>query len=415
MKNPYSLIYILRIIIFVNIFFISNICFSQTEFTITAGCNLCNSEKGKALLNYINNEKIYIIRDSCLTTTDIKVGKEKVFFGNIPKQLNNDLSEIFKGWFSCKKNIDSLENVDPGEPIKSSIFAPFYYIPERIVSQWQIGTTFNFETKKIFSLDYYVNPYLQAFGGDPLGIPFSYGNGVGMVIGFGTPYSGPFETDFVKGGLHLALFEVSVTSRIKEFVLKYSANTNKTVDLPNTWLGNWNNIFTPHLGIEFALEIPAVRISYFATLDTLQDVTDNPIIVYNEVTGVPMKNNVVREEHFGFEIRTPNLIFYNSRDAKFYFARQFSEYHLGFVGREMKIDNFIFDFRMDATFPGKRDFQLLTELYMDNIWPGFANKAFGFGPSLRLGSTPFNNFGIISAFVNFRLKVGDFFDNNLYD
>ncbi|MBK8553058.1 MAG: hypothetical protein IPL53_19145 [Ignavibacteria bacterium] len=264
------------------------------------------------------------------------------------------------------------------------------------------------------SLDYYVNPYFQAFGGDPLGIPLAYGAGVGLTVGFGTPYSGPMETDFVSGGLHLALFNVSVTSHVKEFVLKYSSGSNQEIESPNSWLGNWNNLFTPHLGIDFAMELPVIRVSYFATIDTLDGINDPPIIVLNEVTGEPMRNNIVRGQHFGFEIRTPNLIFYNSTRAKFYFAKQFGEYHLGYVGREMKIDDFIFDFRMDATFPGKRDFQILTELYLDSPWPGFANKAFGFGPSIRFGSTPNNNFGIISAFINARIKVGDFFDKSIY-
>ena len=303
---------------------------------------------------------------------------------------------------------------DIQRPKETKIWAPFTYIPERIAANWNIRTTFDNQYRNLSSMDYYVNPYIQAFGGDPLGIPIAYGSGVGLTIGMGTPYSGPMETDYIKGGLHFTMLEVSVTSRVKEFVLKYASNSNDTVETPNTWLGNWNNIFTPHLGIEFAFDIPLLRISYFSTIDTLQDITDNPIIVYNEVTGEPMKNNVVRGEHFGFEIRTPNLIFYNSTRAKFYFAKQFGEYHLGYVGREMKIDDFIFDFRMDATFPGPRDFQLLTELYIDSPWPGFANKSFGIGPSLRLGSTPSNNFGVISAFINFRFKVGDFFDKNIY-
>lgn len=127
-----------------------------------------------------------------------------------------------------------------------------------------------------------------------------------------------------------------------------------------------------------------------------------------------MKNNIVRGEYFGFEVRTPNIIVFNSTRAKFYFAKKFGEYHLGYSGREMKIENFIFDFRINATFPGKRDFQLLTELYFDSQWAGFANKAVGIGPSIRFGKTPSDNFGVITAFLNMRIKIGDFFDPELY-
>jgi len=403
---------------FINIIFVSSI-FAQNDFVIRSGCDIRenNDSKGNELYNYIRNNNLQNLRNDRITTQQIGVSYtlNSVDFGNNNQvELDQTLRNIFSNWTltKCVRVQEVLPTTDA--PVKTKIWTPLTYIPERIAANWDLRTTWSNQTRYLSSLDYYVNPYFQAFGGDPMGIPFAYGSGVGMTVGFGTPYTGPMETDFIKGGLHLALFEVAVTGRVKEFVLKYAANTNRTEDLRNSWLGNWNNIFTPHLGIEFAIEIPVVRLSYFGTLDTLQEVTDNPIIVRNEVTGEPMKNNVVRGEYFGFEIRTPNLIFYNSTRAKFYFARHFGEYHLGYVGREMKIDDFIFDLRVDATFPGKRDFQILTELYLDSPWKGFANKAFGFGPSVRFGKTPSNNFGLISAFINARIKIGDFFDKNLY-
>jgi len=400
-------------VLFINVLFLSNVSYSQSNFTIKSGCDLCGFEEGKKLLNYIKEKDYNIIRDSCITLSPIEINYNRnlVFINNQSVELSDKLLEIFKNWSSCSETKTINEKSDIK---KTNSWVPFVYVPERLAKNWQIGFDTSSNKNIMYSLNSYVNPYIQAFGGDPLGLPLTYKGIFGLVMGYGIPYSGPFETDFVKAGLHLAVFEVSVTSRIKEFVFKYSSSSTDTVESPNNWLGNWNNIFTPHLGIEFAFDIPLVRISYFSTIDTLQDITDNPIIVYNEVTGEPMRNNVVRGEHFGFEIRTPNLIFYNSTRAKFYFAKQFGEYHLGYTGREMKIDDFIFDFRMDATFPGKRDFQLLTELYLDSPWKGFANKAFGFGPSIRLGNTPANNFGVISAFINFRFKVGDFFDKNIY-
>ena len=387
------------------------------DFTISRYCNL-NKGNGVELIRYIKNSDLQTLIGDSTTSEPIKVYfiDQKVDFGNGKvRPMNQTLLNIFTNWQlpECKVNNVGAE-LDSEKPEPTKIWAPFTYIPERIAANWNIRTTWTNQTRNLSSMDYYVNPYIQAFGGDPLGIPFAYGVGTGITIGFGTLYSGPMETDFVSGGLHFAIFNVAVTSHVKEFVLKYSSGSNQEIESPNAWLGNWNNLFTPHLGIDFAMEIPVVRVSYFATIDTLDGINDPPITVLNEVTGEPMKNNIVRGQHFGFEIRTPNLIFYNSTRAKFYFAKQFGEYHLGYVGREMKIDDFIFDFRMDATFPGPRDFQLLTELYIDSPWPGFANKSFGIGPSLRLGSTPSNNFGVISAFINARFKIGDFFDKNIY-
>lgn len=388
----------------------------NSDFTIRSGCNLHSDPKGIELYNYIKGNNLQTLRNDSLTTKPIMVSYtlELVDFGNnVRVGLNSTLVNIFSGWKNCVESTTTPES-SLERPKRTKIWAPLTYIPERIAANWDFRTSWSNQTRYLSSLDYYVNPYFQAFGGEPMGIPFAYGTGVGLTAGFGTPYSGPMETDFVKTGLHFLLFDVSVTSRVKEFVLKYSANTNKSEDFRNTWLGNWNNLFAPHLGMEFAAEIPFVRVSYFATIDTLQDITDNPVIVRNEVTGEPMRNNVVRGEYFNFEVRTSNLIFYNSTRAKFYFAKMFGEYHLGYTGREMKIDDFVFDFRIDATFPGKRDFQLLTELYLDSPWPGFANKSFGLGPSIRMGKTPSNNFGLISAFINARFKIGDFFDRNLY-
>ncbi|HMQ68621.1 MAG TPA: hypothetical protein PKC58_06505 [Ignavibacteria bacterium] len=412
-------IYNIFILAFIAFISFNSSGFAQSDFKINPGCNLSLDPKGRELMDYINsNNNLQLLKDGTTTTEVISVyfnsDQRLVDFGSgQQRNLDATLINIFTGWTLCKSG-EVSDVVTVPRPKETKIWAPFTYIPERIAANWNIRTTFDNQYLNLSSMDYYVNPYVQAFGGDPLGIPLAYGAGVGLTVGFGTPYSGPMETDFVSGGLHFAVFNVAVTSHVKEFVLKYSSGSNQQIESPNSWLGNWNNLFTPHLGIDFAMEIPVVRVSYFATIDTLDGINDPPIIVLNEVTGEPMKNNIVRGQHFGFEIRTPNLIFYNSTRAKFYFAKQFGEYHLGYVGREMKIDDFIFDFRMDATFPGPRDFQLLTELYIDSPWPGFANKSFGIGPSLRLGSTPSNNFGVISAFINARFKIGDFFDKNIY-
>ncbi|HMS65542.1 MAG TPA: hypothetical protein PKD83_09855 [Ignavibacteria bacterium] len=401
--------------ILISIFVFTSLSKAQTDFKIDINCDL----SGTKLLDYVRDNNLQKLSDGTKTTELISVyySQQLVDFGKgKQKNLDATLNSILQDWPASKCLIigNTTETTDVEKPKATKIWAPLTYIPERIAANWNIRTTFTNQYQNLSSLDYYVNPYFQAFGGDPLGIPFAYRSGIGMTVGFGTPYSGPMETDYISAGLHLALFNVSVTSHVKEFVLKYSSGTNQDVESPNSWLGNWNNLFTPHLGIDFAMEIPVIRVSYFATIDTLDGIDDPPVIVLNEVTGEPMRNNVVRGQYFNFELRTPNLIFYNSTRAKFYFAKQFGEFHLGYAGREMKIDDFIFDFRMDATFPGKRDFQLLTELYFDNIWPGFADKAFGFGPSIRFGSTPSNNFGIISAFINARIKVGDFFDKNIY-
>ncbi len=407
--------FLLPVILISVSFLMSGNAFSQTDFKIRAGCDLCLN--GKELLDYMKNDRELngeLQIDQCKLLSDIVVQVDVglVSFGSKQRNLNQDLLRILNNVTGGCKIIGGEESQTKTGVDKGNILTPITGATKSIWDDFSIRFANVGARRYIVSPDYYVNPYFQAFGGDELGIPFAYKAGVGMTAAFGTPYSGPMETDFVKGGIHLLIFDFSVTSRIKEFVLKYSAN-NKIEDTRNTWIGNWNNLYTPHLGFEVSAELPFLRLSYFSTIDTL-DETDPPVIVRNEVTGDPMKNNIVRGEYFGFEVRTPNIIVFNSTRAKFYFAKKFGEYHLGYAGREMKIENFIFDFRINATFPGKRDFQLLTELYFDSQWAGFANKAVGIGPSIRFGKTPSDNFGVITAFLNMRIKIGDFFDPELY-
>jgi hypothetical protein len=47
---------------------------------------------------------------------------------------------------------------------------------------------------------------------------------------------------------------------------------------------------------------------------------------------------------------------------------------------------------------------------VSNIAEGFALNSFAVGPSIRLSKLDTGQFGLLSAFVNFRFKLGDYFD-----
>lgn len=421
----YVQILVVTTLLFVPYF--ASTCFAQSveRFKIKRESNLC--EKAEPFLSAMKSKTDAIEKvldpSKCITKDLIYVSpsERKVYLGTTSIQYTDgdkldlaiqkipeDIKEPF-----ILMNKDGSPPLSTTDKNEGNILTPISLFFGSIGDNWD----FRFENKKSnrsLTIDSYVNPYFQAFGGDPLGIPFVYKSGVGMVAGFGTPYSGPMETDHIRGGFHVWAFEFVVTSRIKDFVSKYTSN-RAPVETGNAWIGNWNNLYTPHIGFEGSLDIAGfLRLSYFSTIDTLNGIYDPPVVVFNKVTGEPMKNNIVRGGHFGFEFRTPNWIFYRSNAAKMYVAYKFEEWHLGWIAREMKIKNFVFDFRMNATLPGKRDFQLITEMYFDAPLPGFANKAVGIGPSFRFGKTPSNNFGVITAFLNMRIKVGDFFDENLY-
>lgn len=261
----------------------------------------------------------------------------------------------------------------------------------------------------VFPTNNFVNPYLSAFGWEPLGIPLKYSAGMGLTFQFGTPYTGPMETDYISTSFRVFNLSAAVSSRLKETVLKYSSNDTAAVT-PANLLANYNNIFSPNIGIEFGISIPFGNffdISYFTTIDS-GDV-DPPVKVINTETGELMPNNVVRGEYTNFELRYPFQILQSSR-AKAYFSKRFGELHFGISATHMVIGSSSFDLRMDYLFSSKvRNNQFLFEYLISNIGEGFAKNAFAIGPSVRLGTTNRNKFGFLVILINMRIKVGDFF------
>ena len=256
----------------------------------------------------------------------------------------------------------------------------------------------------------YINPYLQAFGGDPLGIPLKKGFGLSMYLG--TPYSGPLETDKIGGNFHLLGASVGVSTRIKEFVIKHEAGATAK-DADNSF-GNYNNLFTPKLALEVNYTIPFgnfFSVGYYTSLDSGD--YDPPLKIINKAVTdsiAYMPNNViVKENFFNWEFRYPFRTFGSTR-AKVYIARYLGETHIGFVGREMRVAGSVFDVRINATLKGRRNFQLLMETMFADIAEGFGQTALAFGPSIRLTTTPSGSFGVVCVLLNMRLKIGDFYD-----
>lgn len=259
----------------------------------------------------------------------------------------------------------------------------------------------------------YINQYLNFFGGDPLGIPIK--RGFGFSFHLGTPYSGPLETDIIGASFHMLGASVGVTTRIKELVLKRSAGATK--DERESKFGNYNNIFTPKLGLEINYVIPFgnfLQVGYFSTMDTGD--YDPPLPIKNNSldsndTYKYMPNNVlVKGGYVNWEFRYPIRVFRSTR-SKLYVAKYLGEVHCGFIGRELTLANSVFDVRINATFgSSKRNFQLLMEAYVSSIGEGFSLSSFAIGPSVRLTKTPDGGLGAVTILVNARLKIGDFFD-----
>jgi hypothetical protein len=260
----------------------------------------------------------------------------------------------------------------------------------------------------------YINQYLNFFGGDPLGIPIK--RGFGFSFRLGTPYSGPLETDMIGASFHMLGASIGVTTRIKEFVRKHSGGATK--DEKESKFSNYNNIFTPKLGMEINYVLPFgnfFQVGYYTSIDSGD--YDPPLLVRNNApdsssTYRYMPNNViVSQSYFNWEFRYPLRVFRSTR-SKLYIAQYLGEFQAGFVGRELTLANSIFDVRINATMnSAKRNFQLLLEAYISSIGEGFSLSSFAIGPSVRLTKSPEGKMGAVTILINARLKIGDFFDD----
>lgn len=129
----------------------------------------------------------------------------------------------------------------------------------------------------------------------------------------------------------------------------------------------------------------------------------------NNDTTKPMPNNILKGTYLNAEFRYPFRMFGSTRSVV-YIAYYANETNIGLITRESRLAGAVFDFRTNITLQKIRNFQILLEVMVSNIGEGFALNSFAFGPSVRLSKTINGKFGIITAFANFRFKLGDFFD-----
>ncbi len=99
-----------------------------------------------------------------------------------------------------------------------------------------------------------------------------------------------------------------------------------------------------------------------------------------------------------------------STRGKFYVAKYLGEWHVGYTGRELSLAGSTFDFRFDAMPKSDiRQPQYVVDLLVQKVFETWAFSAFAIGPSAVFSRQDDGKFGIISIFVNFRLKVGTSF------
>ena len=264
--------------------------------------------------------------------------------------------------------------------------------------------------RSIRSTTAYINPYFQLFGGEKLGIPLK--RSIGFTFGIGNKYSAPFESDLISVGMNIIGVNISYNTTIDNL----NTHTIDPTAGDNYPWKQYNNIFSPLRAIELSYVIP---LGNFLEIGVLSDIKTKgystsalgPQYTFyeNGDSSKPMPNNVLKGTYLNAEFRYPFRMFGSTR-SQVYVGYYANETNIGLITRESRLAGAVFDFRANITLKKIRNFQILLEIMVSNIGEGFALNSFAFGPSIRLSKTDNGKFGVITAFVNARFKLGDFFD-----
>lgn len=248
----------------------------------------------------------------------------------------------------------------------------------------------------------YINPYIQIMGGERFSIPLK--KDIGISIGFGTPYSGALETNYMDVSFHILGLKAGVFRAVDAMTELKSSN-------------NHNNLFVTD-GIQMAYTIPFGNFFELGYLSTSSDFsaflirkyTINTVnknnIVYNPDGSIKYQPYMLQGGFVNWEFRYPVKIMGATR-SKFYFASFIDEYHAGYAGRELTLAGSVFDLRMDFMFDSPvRQNQFVMDISIQKIFDYWAYSAIALGPSVIFTTLKDGAFGLSSIFLNFRVKIG---------
>jgi len=248
----------------------------------------------------------------------------------------------------------------------------------------------------------YINPYIQIIGGERFGIPLK--KDIGISIGFGTPYSGALETNYMDVSFHILGVRAGVFMSVDAMVELKSSQ-------------NHNNLFVTD-GIQMAYTIPFgnfFEIGYLSTSSefsaflvrkyTINTVNKDNIVLNTDST-IKYQPYLLQGGFLNWEFRYPVKLMGATR-SKFYFASFVDEFHAGYAGRELTLAGSVFDLRMDFMFNSPvRKNQFVMDISVQKIFDYWAYSAIAIGPSIIVTTLKDGGIGLSSIFLNFRVKVG---------
>jgi hypothetical protein len=234
----------------------------------------------------------------------------------------------------------------------------------------------------------YINPFLQIFGGERFGFPIK--SDIGLSFGFGTPYSGPLETNFMEANFHILGVFAGVFGPFNELMnLKISSN---------------HNSLYAATGYQIGYVIPFgnfLEVSYTKTISKLS--IDE---IENDIGSINPHVKIIDGTSLNWEFRYPISLLGSTR-GKIYAGQYLNEWHIGYTGRELSLAGSTFDFRFDAMpHSDIREPEYVIDLLVQKIFESWGFSAIAIGPAAILGNDRNNKFTCTSIFLDFRLKIG---------
>jgi len=262
----------------------------------------------------------------------------------------------------------------------------------RVIERLKVRKIFSPPTTyQISSTLQYINPFLQIFGGERFGM--SIKNDIGISIGLGTPYSGPLETNFIEGNLHILGFSGGVFSFDNVFTSLKKVNNN-------------NNLYAAGIGYQLAYIIPFGNFLQVSYTDIFSNLSQSTILKLTGADTVNSHIKIIEGPSVNWEFRYPISVLGSTR-GKIYIANYLHEWHVGYTGRELSLAGSTFDFRFDAMPKSDiRNPQYIIDLMVQKIFDSWGFSALAVGPSAIIGKDNSNRIAFTSLFMNFRIKVG---------
>jgi len=244
---------------------------------------------------------------------------------------------------------------------------------------------------QISSVLQYINPFLQIFGGERFGVPIK--SDIGLSFGFGTPYSGPLETNFIEANFHILGVSAGVFGLLNELT---SLNI----------MSNNNNLYVTGGGYQIGYVLPFGNFLQVSYTNVLSKPTAEQISKYKINDAINPHVKLIDGASVNWEFRYPLSVLGSTR-GRIYAGQYLNEWHIGYAGRELSLAGSTFDFRFDAMpHSDIREPEYVFDLMVQKIFDSWGFSAIAIGPAAILGNDRHSKFTCTSLFLDLRLKIG---------